>query len=187
MVSSERPALRPWMSIRSSRPTRPTGGGPAARTSRTTCRPPETPGSSAYSPNWCASIWSTDGRTAPRPLGDYLAAFPALLSEAEPLAAAAFEEFRLRLEHGEKPQADEYRGRYGVDTSAWVPHEDDGADIGATQVVEHAPRRRSTRRRRRAASSTRRPSASRTGRRRRSGRSASPTPAVPSAIPPHFR
>jgi serine/threonine protein kinase/Tfp pilus assembly protein PilF len=55
----------------------------------------------------------------PRPLAEYLDAFPALAANDEYRAQAAFEEYRLRQQAGEHPLPTDYASRFAVDTSGW--------------------------------------------------------------------
>jgi serine/threonine protein kinase/lipoprotein NlpI len=50
----------------------------------------------------------------PRFLDDYRPAFPALFASPDHLRQVAFEEYRLRVQAGDRPAADEYARRYGV-------------------------------------------------------------------------
>ena len=59
--------------------------------------------------------WS---RGRPRPLADYQRLVPELFHDAGSLQAIAFEEYRLRQQHGQDPSPLEYRS-YGMDTSDW--------------------------------------------------------------------
>ena len=78
----------------------------------------------------------------PRPLSQYLAEFPDLRHDRALLRDVAFEDFRQRLEHGERPSAAEYATRYNIDTSDWIEAEPDDIEaqdarqLMATQVVE---------------------------------------------------
>lgn len=54
-------------------------------------------------------------------LEDYRAELPELFSNPESLAEVAFEEYRQRVEAGERPIREEYAQQYGVDTSLWLP------------------------------------------------------------------
>src|SRR3954454_15407458 len=53
-------------------------------------------------------------RDQARPLEHYRDLFPALFEDAALVHAMAFEEFRLRLQAGEHPTADEYQRRFGL-------------------------------------------------------------------------
>jgi serine/threonine protein kinase/predicted Zn-dependent protease len=55
----------------------------------------------------------------PRPLEEYQRRFPELFRDPRGLQEVTFEEYRLRHQAGERPSADEYRQRFGVDTSGW--------------------------------------------------------------------
>ncbi len=59
----------------------------------------------------------TNGRR--KRVADYTCQFPAILATPALLAAVAFEEYRQRTGAGERVGPDEYRTRYGVDTSGW--------------------------------------------------------------------
>src|SRR5262245_50452107 len=52
-----------------------------------------------------------------RRVEEYGKRFPMVLRDKEVLQDIAFEEYRQRSEHGEKPSIEEYKSRYGVDTS----------------------------------------------------------------------
>src|SRR5207244_4301137 len=47
--------------------------------------------------------------------------FPNLFQNKQALADVAFEEYRQRLQAGERPSPDEYALRYGINTSGWKP------------------------------------------------------------------
>src|SRR5581483_2755601 len=57
----------------------------------------------------------------PRRLEEYQRRFPQLQQEPRLLQEVAFEEYRLRYQAGETPTPEEYRWRFGVDTTGW-PH-----------------------------------------------------------------
>ncbi|AMV24726.1 Serine/threonine-protein kinase PrkC [Gemmata sp. SH-PL17] len=52
-------------------------------------------------------------------VADYTSRFPAVLTNSVLLAAVAFEEYRQRLRAGDSVHPDEYRNKYGVNTSDW--------------------------------------------------------------------
>ena len=52
-------------------------------------------------------------------VADYTTRFPAVLTNSVLLAAVAFEEYRQRLRAGDRVHPDEYRNKYGVNTSDW--------------------------------------------------------------------
>ena len=56
------------------------------------------------------------GAGNPRPLQDYRGEFPELFQDAECLKEIAFEEYRLKVQAGETPSAQEYHNRFGIDT-----------------------------------------------------------------------
>ena len=62
--------------------------------------------------------WS---RGRPRPLEEYLAAFPCLAVDREALQQLTFEHYRQRGEHGEEPTCADYESRFGVNTQKWPP------------------------------------------------------------------
>src|SRR5438874_2080528 len=82
-------------------------------------------------------------RGRPKPLSAYTSRFPAVLERAGLLGAVAFEEYRQRRRAGEDARPQEYRDRYGVDTSDW-PHVEPGSsrrgadadDLPRTDLVE---------------------------------------------------
>src|SRR5436305_10848147 len=82
-------------------------------------------------------------RGRPKPLAAYTSRFPAVLERAGLLGAVAFEEYRQRRRAGEDARPQEYRDRYGVDTSDW-PHVEPGSsrrgadadDLPRTDLVE---------------------------------------------------
>ncbi|MFO0954123.1 MAG: protein kinase [Isosphaeraceae bacterium] len=86
------------------------------------------------------------GQGAPRPLDDYRGVFPDLFADAELLRAAAFEEFRLRDQAGERPDPAEYLHRYGLEVSNRVsarrrppePAPDDPTPDGAMRAAAGA-------------------------------------------------
>lgn len=55
----------------------------------------------------------------PRRLAEYRTCFPELFSDPESLQWLTFEEFRLRLQAGDNPSAEEYERGYGVCTRSW--------------------------------------------------------------------
>src|SRR3954464_12562139 len=55
----------------------------------------------------------------PRRLEEYRATFPTLFEESDLVRAMAYEEFRLRLQAGEEPTADEYSRRFGLEGGSW--------------------------------------------------------------------
>src|SRR4051812_15044848 len=59
----------------------------------------------------------------------YRSVTPALFSDPVLLAEIAFEEFRQRKQSGERVSANDYRGRYSIDTSKW-PADVDEPDNG---------------------------------------------------------
>ena len=66
-------------------------------------------------------------------LDRYRAAFPALFADTDRVRALAFEEYRLRAEAGDRPRADDYARRYGIDAGDWPPPPE------GTAVVAVAP------------------------------------------------
>jgi len=56
---------------------------------------------------------------SPRPLDDYLRQFPCMQSNADALQQVAFEEYRQRLQSGERVSTCEYQDRYEVDITHW--------------------------------------------------------------------
>src|SRR5262245_16294574 len=70
----------------------------------------------------------------PRPLEEYGSIFPELVADAACLHNVAFEEYRLRDQALANPTAQEYRARFGIDTSGWPPPHNrpiDSADASA--------------------------------------------------------
>ncbi len=72
-----------------------------------------------------------------RPLAHYQAAFPALFQDSEYTQRVVFEEYRLRLQAGERPARADYARRFGVATDDWP--EPDGGDPTAGGAVLHRP------------------------------------------------
>jgi serine/threonine protein kinase/tetratricopeptide (TPR) repeat protein len=66
-----------------------------------------------------------------RPVDDYLKRFPEL--QGEGLGEVCFEEYRLRRRAGECPRPEEFRERFGVDTSNW-PAAESRRGLGSTAV-----------------------------------------------------
>jgi hypothetical protein len=75
-----------------------------------------------------------------RRLEEYRTAFPALFRDRTALQELAFEEYRLRLQAGEKPSPEEYHDRFQVNTDGWPRTQDpttaavcvgDGPAVGA--------------------------------------------------------
>ena len=60
-------------------------------------------------------------RGAAAGLGRYRAAFPDLFAQPGRVRDLAFEEYRLRADAGECPDAAEYARRYDIDTAGWPP------------------------------------------------------------------
>ncbi len=56
---------------------------------------------------------------APRRLDSYLQLLPGLFSSRETLNEVAYEEYRLRIQHGESTDPLEYSSRYGIVTDSW--------------------------------------------------------------------
>lgn len=71
----------------------------------------------------------------PHPLEDYRKRFPELFADVESLEAVAFEEYRLRLQAGERPTPVEYQHRYGVCTEHWLDHWAEVHDFAETHVL----------------------------------------------------
>jgi serine/threonine protein kinase/Flp pilus assembly protein TadD len=67
---------------------------------------------------------------------EYAARFPAVLANPSLLAAVAFEEYRQRVRAGERPDPEEYRHRYGVDTTDWGDVGPESAGRGAAAEAE---------------------------------------------------
>jgi eukaryotic-like serine/threonine-protein kinase len=59
----------------------------------------------------------TAGR--PKRLEDYARQFPDFFQNLENIRVVAFEEYRLRLQHGDQVTADEYQRRFDIDTCNW--------------------------------------------------------------------
>jgi serine/threonine protein kinase/Flp pilus assembly protein TadD len=56
----------------------------------------------------------------PRPLDEYVRAFPSTFARPSVLREAAYEEYRQRCEHGERPSPEEYAAKWGFDaTPGW--------------------------------------------------------------------
>src|SRR4029079_8913737 len=55
----------------------------------------------------------------PKQLEDYARQLPDFFQNLENIRVVAFEEYRLRLQHGDQVTADEYQRRFGVDTCNW--------------------------------------------------------------------
>jgi serine/threonine protein kinase/tetratricopeptide (TPR) repeat protein len=71
----------------------------------------------------------------PRRMADYQRLFPASLSDRALLERVTREEYRLRLEAGERPTFEEYEQRFGVRTVEWPRPDGQPADFGMrTQV-----------------------------------------------------
>lgn len=49
----------------------------------------------------------------------YLSRYPQLATDRDGLRQLAFEEYRQRLQHNEKPRREEYQSLYGIDTGDW--------------------------------------------------------------------
>lgn len=78
----------------------------------------------------------------PRPLADYLREYPSLAGDRASVQEIAYEEYRLRLQHGERPSRAEYESALGVNTEGWFEPEgtsppEQGPD--ATRVVTRSP------------------------------------------------
>ena len=76
--------------------------------------------------------WKT-GR--PKGLNEYQDSFSDLLAAPEQLHALAFEEYRCRLQAGEKASPEEYRRRFGVSTDDWPPATDLETDQNQIQTL----------------------------------------------------
>jgi serine/threonine protein kinase/Flp pilus assembly protein TadD len=63
-------------------------------------------------------------------LDEYVAEFPELFQDAASVREVAFEEFRVRRQAGDSPTPDDYRRRFGVDTTDWP----DVSETAAPQV-----------------------------------------------------
>ena len=59
----------------------------------------------------------TAGR--PKQLDDYARQFPEFFQNLENLQVVAFEEYRLRLQHGDEVRTEEYQRRFDIDTGNW--------------------------------------------------------------------
>jgi serine/threonine protein kinase/tetratricopeptide (TPR) repeat protein len=74
----------------------------------------------------------TWGQGRGRRLEDYAREFPQLFTNRTAVGQLAFEEFRLRSEAGERPDAQEYQRRWGVRTADWLrqagPHKEPPAE-----------------------------------------------------------
>ena len=55
-------------------------------------------------------------------LDRYRAAFPGLFADSGRVRELAFEEYRLRADAGDRPDASDYARRYGIDTAGWPPN-----------------------------------------------------------------
>ncbi len=75
--------------------------------------------------------WS-EGR--PTPLPEYLKQYPQLQQDKKSLADIAYEEFRQRLQAGQKPTPAEYQQKYQISTSGWPGVEDEAT---AAHVTTH--------------------------------------------------
>src|SRR5262249_7162952 len=71
------------------------------------------------------------------PLSDYQRRYPVLFRDAEAANKVAFEEFRLRLQAGDRPSARDYEERFGVDTSGW-PMEEAASPVYAPEPARSA-------------------------------------------------
>jgi serine/threonine protein kinase/tetratricopeptide (TPR) repeat protein len=58
-------------------------------------------------------------RKQPRPLESYRLLVPELFADPESMREVALQEYRLRLEAGQRPTPLEYQQQYGVDTTDW--------------------------------------------------------------------
>jgi serine/threonine protein kinase/Tfp pilus assembly protein PilF len=72
--------------------------------------------------------WATGRR---KRLADYAPRFPAVLTNPTVLAAVAFEEYRQRVRGGEPVAPEEYRLRFGLDTTGWGEADAESADSNA--------------------------------------------------------
>ncbi len=74
-------------------------------------------------------------------VADYTARFPALLANPTLLAAVAFEEYRQRVRAGDDVRPDEYRHRFGVNTTGWAEFgpESAGGNPAQTAAMPIAP------------------------------------------------
>lgn len=86
----------------------------------------------------------TDGQ--PTDLDEYRLRFPRLFEHPDDIQAIAFEEFRLRCQVGDRPVAEHYRRRFGVDVRSWPGFESSAysqlqcgsRNLPATRVVGDA-------------------------------------------------
>ena len=102
-TSSSRRTSRPWPAT-------------AAPTSPTSPPAPTTPSGSRSSASWSGWTWNTSWRRGqPRRLEHYRDRFPDLFVDPELVHAMAFEEYRLRLQAGERPTPADYRRRFGLE------------------------------------------------------------------------
>ena len=60
--------------------------------------------------------WSRGDRKL---LDDYRQSFPEAFEDLRTVSEIAFEEFRLRIQHGEQVNVEEYESRFGITTSEW--------------------------------------------------------------------
>lgn len=73
-----------------------------------------------------------------RPLTEYQARYPEAFEEPDCAAELAFEEYRQRLQAGERPKAAEYAARFGVDTSDWPATADSSVAARAVRTLRLA-------------------------------------------------
>src|SRR5262245_14600242 len=67
----------------------------------------------------CLELEYSWKRGRPKRMQAFADAYPRLSDDPESLQALAFEEYRLRLQGGERPTRAEYEQRYGVSTTGW--------------------------------------------------------------------
>lgn len=65
-----------------------------------------------------------------KPLEHYRTIYPALFEDPDLVQDMAYEEYRLRLQAGDRPATGEYERRFGVDELAWEPIFDDSELAG---------------------------------------------------------
>ena len=73
------------------------------------------------------------GSRQARDLDYYRRSFPAAFRDRAVATAVAFEEFRLRREHGETPDPAEYAEKYGIVTDDWSVEPSRTVVVGATR------------------------------------------------------
>src|SRR5262245_6328308 len=78
-------------------------------------------------------LWA---RKAPRVIETYLARFPALRNDPALLGAIAFEEYRQRVDQGERVTPEEYRRHFGLEMAHWPGREHASGEELHTNAVD---------------------------------------------------